>query len=173
MNDMFGFETAFPPGTLIVSEPAGRYRQARPREILDAARLAAEALLAKNRALTSADLVAEFLRARIGYLEHEVFAALYLDTRQRLIAYEELFRGTIASASVHPREVVKQVLAHNAAAVIFAHNHPSGRSEPSQADVRLTALLKNALEIIEVRVLDHVIVGGNEEYCSFAQRGLL
>jgi DNA repair protein RadC len=106
-----------------------------------------------------------------GY-QHEVFACLFLDSRHRIISFDELFSGTIDGASVHPREVVKHTLHHNAAAVIFAHNHPSGVAEPSLADLEITRQLKQALELIEVRVLDHMIVGDNE-VISMAERGLI
>jgi DNA repair protein RadC len=109
---------------------------------------------------------------RLRDLPHEVFAAVYLDNRNRVIAFEELFRGTIDGASVYPREVVKQALARNAAAVILTHNHPSGVAEPSQADELITRRLKEALSLVDIKVLDHVIVG--DEACeSFAERGLL
>jgi len=114
----------------------------------------------------------EFLRMRLRDLPHEVFAVIYLDNRNRVTAFEELFRGTIDGASVHPREVVKQALARNAAAVIFAHNHPSGVAEPSQHDELITRRLKQALSLVDIRVLDHIIVG--DGVCeSFAERGLL
>ena len=100
-----------------------------------------------------------YLQLKLGGNEHEVFGAILLDNRNRVIAFEEMFRGTIDGASVYPREVVKTVLAANAAAVIFAHNHPSGVTEPSSADERITQRLRKALELIDVRVLDHVIVG--------------
>jgi DNA repair protein RadC len=115
---------------------------------------------------------ADYLRARIGAHPYEVFACLFLDQRHRVIAFEELFRGSIDGASVHPREVVRRCLAHNAAAVIFAHNHPSGVAEPSQADRDITAELKRALALIDVRVLDHFIVGSGPP-TSLALRGLL
>ena len=101
-----------------------------------------------------------------------MFACLFLDTRHRIITYEELFRGTIDGASVHPREVVRRALQHNAAAVIFAHNHPSGVAEPSQADQRLTRRLSEALGLIDVRVLDHLVIGDHAAV-SFAQRGMI
>jgi DNA repair protein RadC len=101
-----------------------------------------------------------------------VFACLFLDNRHRLIEYEELFRGTIDGASVHPREVVRRALRANAAAVIFAHNHPSGVAEPSQSDLRITQRLKDALSLVEVRVLDHVIIGDGQG-TSLAERGLI
>ena len=113
-----------------------------------------------------------FCVLRLAQREHEVFAALWLNNRHRLLAYEELFRGTIDGCSVHPREVVKSALQHNAAAVIFTHNHPSGMPEPSRADEHLTRRLKDALALIEVRTLDHIVVGATTTV-SFAERGLL
>jgi DNA repair protein RadC len=113
-----------------------------------------------------------YLIATLRDAPHELFCCLHLDTRHRMIACDELFRGTIDGASVHPREVVKQALARNAAAVIFAHNHPSGVAEPSQADEFITRRLRDALQLIDIRVLDHLIVAGNQ-CVSFAERGLL
>ena len=112
------------------------------------------------------------LRLRIGWLPHEVFAALFLDAQNRLIDDEELFRGTLTQTSVYPREVVKHALKHNAAALILAHNHPSGVAEPSRADELLTASLKQSLALVDVRVLDHLIVAGNATV-SLAERGLV
>ena len=128
--------------------------------------------LRQPEALANPAACADYLRARIGAYPYEVFACLFLDNRHRMLAFEELFRGTIDGASVHPREVVRRCLAHNAAAVILAHNHPSGVAEPSQADRAITAELKRALETIQVRVLDHFIVGAGSP-TSFAARGLL
>lgn len=128
--------------------------------------------LERGEALTSPAMTRQYLALRLRAYQHEVFACLFLDTRHRVIAFEELFSGTIDGASVHPREVVKRVLAHNAAAVIFAHNHPSGIAEPSRADETLTRRLIQTLELVEVRVLDHFIVGDGE-VLSFAERGLL
>lgn len=122
--------------------------------------------------LTSPDATRNYLKLRLRGLSHEIFACLFLDNRHRVIEYQELFRGTIDGASVHPREVVKESIRWNAAAVIFAHNHPSGVAEPSQADLRITKRLQDALELIDVRVLDHIIVG-EEEGTSFAERGLI
>ena len=113
-----------------------------------------------------------FLVAKLRDLPYEVFCALFLDNRHRLIACDELFRGTIDGASVHPREVVRQALARNAAAVILAHNHPSGVAEPSQADELITLRLKDALGLVDIRVLDHLIVGDNR-CVSLAERGVL
>lgn len=114
----------------------------------------------------------QYLAMRLAGLEHEVFMCIYLNNRNRVIACEELFRGTVDGANVHPREVAKQALAHNASAVILAHNHPSGIAEPSQADELITRRLKDALALLDIRVLDHLIVGG-ESVESFAERGLL
>jgi DNA repair protein RadC len=114
----------------------------------------------------------DFLRARLRHLPYEVFGCLYLDNRHRVLGFEELFRGTIDGASVHPREVVRGCLQHNACAVIFAHNHPSGVAEPSAADRAITHELRNALQLVGVRVLDHLIIGSGEPV-SMAARGLL
>ena len=113
----------------------------------------------------------DFLKARLAGLEHESFCIIYLDNRHRVIDFDELFRGTVDGTSVYPREVVKESLARNAAAIILAHNHPSGVAEPSQADERITKRLKAALELVDIRVLDHLIVG--ETVTSMAARGSL
>jgi DNA repair protein RadC len=123
--------------------------------------------------LGSPGAVRDYLRLRLGELEHEVFMVFLLDSRNRLIAAHELFRGTLTQASVYPREVVKLALRQNAAAVILAHNHPSGIGEPSRADEMLTDALKKALALIDVRVLDHFIVAGAAKPLSFAERGLI
>jgi DNA repair protein RadC len=123
-------------------------------------------------ALTSPGAVRDYLRLAIATREHEVFVCLWLDAQHRVIICEELFRGTLTQTSVYPREIVKAALKANAAAVIFAHNHPSGVAQPSQADELLTRNLKEALALVEVKVLDHFIVAGNQAL-SFAERGLL
>ncbi|HET9330891.1 MAG TPA: DNA repair protein RadC [Steroidobacteraceae bacterium] len=123
-------------------------------------------------ALAAPELTRTFLQAQLRDRPYEVFCCLYLDNRHRLIAFEELFRGTIDRAGVHPREVLRQTLLHNAAAVIFAHNHPSGVLEPSQADELITRRLKEALALMDVRVLDHFIIGDGQCY-SFSEHGLL
>jgi len=115
---------------------------------------------------------ARFLTAKLRDLPFEVFCCLHLDTRHRLIAYEELFRGTVDGASVHPREVARQALIHNSSALIFAHNHPSGVAEPSRADELITLRLRDALALVDVRVLDHLIVAG-PQVVSLAERGVL
>jgi len=125
----------------------------------------------REDAFTNAQATIDFLSYKLGKFDNEVFAVMLLNTQHQLIEYRELFYGTVDSASVYPREVVKAVLAANASAVIFAHNHPSGISEPSEADKRITVRLTQALALIDVRVLDHIVVG--RESVSFAQRGLI
>ena len=148
-------------------------RRADNAVIRRALRLLEERLEYKRTVLASPQAVRDFLRLRMAQLEHEVFIALWLDAQNRLIEVEELFRGTLTQTSVYPREVVKSALAHNAGAVILAHNHPSGVIEPSRADKVLTASLKQSLALVDVKVLDHFIVGGAKEPLSFAERGLL
>jgi DNA repair protein RadC len=128
--------------------------------------------LRQGPSLTSPRAAREFLVARLRDKDHEVFCCLYLDSRHRLMCFEELFRGTIDGASVHPREVVKQALARNATAVILAHNHPSGVAEPSQADELITTRLRDALALVDIRVLDHLIVGDGT-CTSLAERGVV
>ncbi|MFT5132614.1 MAG: DNA repair protein RadC [Gammaproteobacteria bacterium] len=131
-----------------------------------------ESTLKSQHALSNPKETRDYLKARLRAYHHEVFACLFLDNRHRVICFEELFTGTIDGASVHPREVVKRALFHNAAAVILAHNHPSGVAEPSRADQNITQRLKDALSLVETRVLDHVIIGDGETV-SFAERGLI
>jgi len=142
------------------------------RTIARALKLVEIKLRASESVLTSPRLVREYLILKLAPKEHEIFAALWLDAQHRVLACEELFRGTLTQTSVYPREVVKGALRCNAAAVIFAHNHPSGVAEPSRADELLTQSLKTALALVDVKVLDHFIVGG-AVVMSFAERGLL
>ena len=128
--------------------------------------------LEKGDTLTSPDQTRAYLRLRLQDYPHEVFACLFLDNRHRIITFEELFHGTIDGASVYPREIVRRCLHHNAAAVIFSHNHPSGIAEPSHADEEITLRLKESLALIDVRVLDHIVVGAGNSV-SLAERGLL
>ncbi|EJL6781857.1 DNA repair protein RadC [Vibrio alginolyticus] len=135
---------------------------------------AAEALATKYKregTFTNPTNVKEYLKLKLGAHEREVFAVMFLDNQHQLISFEELFFGTIDAASIYPREVLKTALNHNAAAVIFAHNHPSGIAEPSQADKRITQRLIDALKIVDIRVLDHIVVG--EDCVSFAEKGLI
>ena len=140
---------------------------------LELARRALAGSLKVKDAMASPQAVRDWLRLSLGGLQHEVFVALWLDVQNRLIASEELFRGTLTQTSVYPREVVKRALMHNAGAVILAHNHPSGLAEPSRADEVLTSSLKQALALIDVKLLDHFIVTGSAEPLSFAERGLI
>jgi DNA repair protein RadC len=126
----------------------------------------------KTQALSSPEAVRDYLRILLHDRGHEVFVVVFLDAQNRVIASEELFRGTLTQTSVYPREVVKEALAHNAAAVMFAHNHPSGVTEPSRADELLTQALKQALALVDVAVLDHFVIAGSGSV-SFAERGLL
>ena len=128
--------------------------------------------LKRDGSLTSPKQVSEYLIYQLRDRGREVFAIIYLDNRHQVIRYEELFHGTLNGASVHPREVVKNVLAHNAAAVIIAHNHPSGIAEPSQSDTAITRKLQEALQLIDVRLLDHLIIGDGE-FVSLSDRGLM
>ena len=123
-------------------------------------------------ALTSPGVIKDFLRLKLGERQHEVFAVVFLDTQHRVIAIEELFRGTLSQTAVYPREVVKESLARNAAAVVLVHNHPSGSAEPSRADEFLTTTLRQALALVDVRVLDHLVVT-RTSVTSFAELGLL
>lgn len=125
----------------------------------------------KGEFMSNNSAVQDFLKIQLSHVEHEVFSVMFLDNQHRLIKYEELFRGTVNGASVHPREVVKEVIKNNAAAVIFAHNHPSGIATPSSADKHITKRLIEALGLIDVRVLDHIIIG--EDSFSFAEAGLI
>ena len=127
--------------------------------------------LERGNALENPDETKNYLASQLRAYKHEVFAGLFLDNRHRVIHFEELFTGTIDGASVYPREVVKKAMHCNAAAIIFAHNHPSGVAEPSQADRQITQRLRDALALVDVRVLDHIIVG--DELVSFAERGIL
>jgi DNA repair protein RadC len=157
---------------LFVRDELDALRPATASEIIAAARRAMTRRVHRGVALDSPQAIREFLAIKLGALEHELFVVLLLDTRHRLIDYVELFRGTIDGASVHPREVVKLALARNAAALVLAHPHPSGAPTPSQADELITRRLRDALALVDIRVLDHIIVAGGEAI-SFLERGLL
>jgi DNA repair protein RadC len=150
----------------------GPAKYAQLQAVLEMARRALGEELRQGAALASPQAVRDFLRLSLAGLDHEVFMALFLDAQNRVLASEALFRGTLTQTSVYPREVVKRALAHNAASLILAHNHPSGVAEPSQADRWLTDQLKAALALVDVKVLDHFIVAG-EQALSFAERGWL
>ena len=150
----------------------GRARLALLRALPELARRYFNESLPTGAEIRSPADTESFLKARMQHLDHELFCCLYLDNRHRVLRFDELFRGTIDGTSVYPREVVKEALGVNAAAVILAHNHPSGVAEPSQADERITRRLKSALELVDIRLLDHLIVGDGAA-TSLASRGLL
>ena len=150
----------------------GPAKYAQLQAVLEMGRRHLAAQLARDSALESPQAVRDYLKARLRHEPHEVFACLFLDTRHRVLAFEVLFHGSIDGASVYPRQVVKRALAHNAAALILTHNHPSGVAEPSQADRQLTQRLKEALALVEVRVLDHFVIGDGEPV-SLAEYGWL
>lgn len=160
------------PARLAAEPGLGPARGAQLAAVLELARRVALAPLAQSPVFEAPDAVRRFLALQFAGLEHEVFGVLFLDAQHRLLVFEPLFRGTLTQTSVYPREVVRRALAHNAAAVILAHNHPSGVSEPSRADEHLTQALKSALALVDVRVLDHLVVGRGD-VTSFAERGLL
>jgi DNA repair protein RadC len=150
----------------------GPAKAAQLRAAVEMVRRALREQMSRGDALSSPDAVRDYLRLTLAARPVEVFATLFLDTQHRLIAADELFQGTLSQTSVFPREVVKAALGYNAAAVIFAHNHPSGVAEPSRADELLTQSLKSALALVDVRTLDHFVVAG-PTVLSFAERGLL
>jgi len=150
----------------------GPAKYAQLQAVMEMARRHLSEALQLGDAMSSAESAKQYVSAHLRHRKQEVFAVMFLDSQHRLLAFEEMFFGTIDGASVYPREIVKKALSHNAAAVILAHNHPSGVAEPSQADMRITERLQAALELVDVRVLDHFVVG-NAEVLSFAQHGLL
>ena len=150
----------------------GPAKRAEVAAVLELARRAVLEQLTQRPVFETPAQVKHYAQLQLGALAHEVFAVLFLDAQHRLLHYEEMFRGTLTQTSVYPREVVKRALELNAAAVIFAHNHPSGVAEPSRADEHLTQTLKAALALVDVRVLDHLVVGRGA-VISFAERGLL
>lgn len=160
------------PGALRAERGIGAARAATLHALPELARRYFEASLPPGQAIRSPADTETFLQARMRHLGHEIFCCLYLDNRHRVLRFDEMFRGTIDGTSVYPREVVKEALAVNAAAVILAHNHPSGVAEPSAADERITRRLKSALELVDIRLLDHLVVGDGSA-TSMASRGLL
>jgi DNA repair protein RadC len=150
----------------------GQAKSAQFAAAVELARRSLQEDLKTGTALTSPGAVRDYLRLAIGGRPHEVFLCIWLDAQHRVVRFEEPFRGTLTQTSVYPREIVKAALANNAAAVIFAHNHPSGVAQPSQADELLTRTLRDALALVDVKVLDHFIIAGNQAI-SFAERGLL
>ena len=159
-------------GALTAVSGLGTAKYAQLQAVLEMARRALRERLERGSALSSPQAVRDYLRLKLQDRPHEVFVAVFLDAQNRVLAVEELFRGTLTQTSVYPREVVKRALAHNAAALILAHNHPSGIAEPSRSDEALTQVLKQSLALVDVKVLDHFVVGAGAAM-SFAERGLL
>ncbi|WP_421307107.1 RadC family protein [Aeromonas veronii] len=154
------------PGTYLVTELINE------EDLLTIANQIARQKLAKGEAITDKHLAQQALQTLLQSREHEVFAMLFLDNQHRILAYEELFRGTLSSASVYPREVVKRALALNAAALMLVHNHPSGHPEPSRADIEITQRLQSALSLVDIRTLDHLVVASNG-VVSLKERGYM
>ena len=150
----------------------GDAKFAQLQAVFEMTRRALKERLQEGTSLTSPQEVKDYLTLSLGGLEHEVFVVLFLDARNRLLAAEEMFRGTLTQTSVYPREVAKRALTYNAAAAILAHNHPSGNPEPSQADRMLTRTLKEALALVDVQVLDHIVIAGRQTR-SLAEHGLM
>lgn len=150
----------------------GNAKYAQVQAAMEMARRVMDDPIRQGEPLRSPEDTRRYLSSRLAGHPHEVFAGVFLDNRHRVIRYEPLFRGTIDGAAVYPREVVRRALDHNAAAVIFAHNHPSGVAEPSQADISLTKRLTEALGLMDIRVLDHIVIGHGEQV-SLAERGLI
>ena len=157
---------------LLVRDESGQYRPASADEVLCQARRVLASRVRRGATMSSPQAVKDYLRVQIGALDHEVFSVIFLDAQHRIVALREMFRGTLTQTSVYPREVVKEALALNAAAVLLAHNHPSGVAEPSRSDEFLTQSLKTALALVDVRVLDHFVVAG-ADVVSLAERGLI
>jgi DNA repair protein RadC len=168
LNGLF----AAPLASFAQTKGLGQAKFTQLQAVHELARRALMEHVRRDTLLNSPQRVRDYLKLQLGRRDHEVFMALFLDAQNRLLESEELFRGTLTQTSVYPREVVKRALHHNAAAVILAHNHPSGVAEPSRSDELLTQALKQALALVDVRVLDHLIVAGSAT-ASFAERGLL
>jgi len=157
---------------ILACDGIGRARLGALRALPELARRYYSESLPNGETIRSPSDTEAFLQSRLRDLDHELFCCLFLDNRHRVLGFDELFRGTIDGTSVYPREVVKEALAVNAAAVILAHNHPSGVAEPSQADERITKRLKSALDLVDIRLLDHLIIGDGAA-TSLARRGLI
>lgn len=157
---------------LFVQDEAGNYVPASEDHIISCAKCALELQMKRGPVMNSPQMVKDYLTVKIGNLDHEVFCVVFVDAQHAVIECQEMFRGSLTQTSVYPREVVKEALKLAAAGVVLAHNHPSGVLTPSRADEMLTNTLKSALQLVDVRVLDHIIVGAGGSM-SFAERGLL
>lgn len=153
------------------SKGLGQAKYVQMQAVVEMSRRYLQEKIFRGDAMSNVDDVKNYLKSKLQQYPFEVFSCLFMDNKHRVIAFEELFRGSIDNATVHPREVVRRALHHNAAAIVLAHNHPSGMAEPSQSDKMITTKLQQALELIDVRVLDHFIIG--DEVVSFAERGLM
>jgi len=172
-QQILSFEAAHVDTTLYVKDLDGRYTVASDEMIFTATRAAVERKYPANTLMSNPEIAADYFKNKLSGFEHEVFSIIFLNSQNKLIAYREMFYGTLTFTSVHPREVIKAAIGYNAACILLAHNHPSsGQPEPSQADITLTKHLKEVLDLIDVRVLDHIIVGGNKT-TSMAERGLV
>ena len=174
-HDLISSSVSFdssPSSVLLVRDVAGDYRQVDADEVLQVAQQVLLGRVRGSDVLVSPQAVRDYLRVRLGGLEHEVFAVVHLDAQNRVIDYVEMFRGTVSQTSVYPREVVREAMMRNSAAMLLVHNHPSGSTQPSRADEALTQTLKTALSLVDVRVLDHLIVAGSD-ILSMAERGLM
>ena len=156
---------------LYIKKSNGRYRIADKKDVISEASEIYNRFFSKGTVISEPAKAADYFKLKLAHYEHEVFVCLFLTNQHQVIACEEMFRGTIDGASIYPREVLKAALQHNAAALVFAHNHPSGIAEPSHADKTITQKLKSALDYIDIRILDHFIIG--ETVYSFAENGLL
>lgn len=172
VSSLDSFAVASSSSSLLVRDVAGEYRLADADEVLAAAQRVLAARVRGTNVLSSPAVVKDFLRCRMGNLPHEIFAVIHVDAQNALLDYVEMFRGTVSQTSVYPREVVKDALARNSSGLLLAHVHPSGTPTPSRADELLTKTLKEALKLVDVRVLDHFIVAGNATF-SMAEHGLM
>lgn len=169
-NAALGYDNMNAGQTLYVRSTSGRYRTATDSHVLAAARIVAESLIGDRMDMGNPGTVKHYLQAKLSGMGHEVAAVLYLNSQLKVIRYMEMSHGTLSQASVYPREIVKTALRLDAAAMIMSHNHPSGIAEPSEADLALTRHLKQALALVDVRLLDHIIVTG-QDTTSLAERG--
>jgi DNA repair protein RadC len=175
MRDYSNLNSSSKNSPVLIEAGEGRYHLSEPASLDDVYNLMLSLLEIKYLrpdTLSTPDAVRRFLQVKLANREHEVFSVVFLDSQHRVISYEEMFRGTIDAAAVYPREVTKRCLQLNAAAVIFSHSHPSGIPDPSTADIRITERLKEALSLVDIRVLDHIVIGGTDSV-SMAEKGIL
>lgn len=167
-----GQETERAPASPVVCEACGLYRVATPQELLNAAARQLEGVLSRRLLVSKPSVAIDYIVARLALSDVEVFGVMFLDAQLRMIAFEEMFRGTLSEASVYPREVVKAAIRHDAHSILIAHNHPSGSSQPSRADIEVTRRLKEAVGLVNVSLVDHIIVAAGSGH-SMSQMGLI